>query len=214
MTDDVKARRRYESPRRREQADATRAEILRAGARLFETQGYAATTMGAVAAGAGVSLKTVYLAFETKSGIVRALWDVGLRGERDVAVADLDWYRRVLDEPDPARALRLNAANSRRVKERLGGLQWVIRTAAPLDEDIAALWRHIQTDFHANQRVVVESLAGRDALRPDLDVARAADILWALNHPDVWHLFVGERGWTPAEYERWFGDTAVAQLLR
>jgi hypothetical protein len=27
-------------------------------------------------------------------------------------------------------------------------------------------------------------------------------------------LLGGERGWTPAEYERWFGDTICKQLLR
>ena len=43
---------------------------------------------------------------------------------------------------------------------------------------------------------------------------RATDILWTLNHPDVWQLLVGERGWTPEQYEEWFGDTVCAQLLR
>jgi hypothetical protein len=59
----------------------------------------------------------------------------------------------------------------------------------------------------------MESLHAKRALRPDLDVARATDILWTLN-PDVWPLLVGERGWTPAQWERWFADTASAQLLR
>jgi hypothetical protein len=26
-------------------------------------------------------------------------------------------------------------------------------------------------------------------------------------------LLVGVRGWTPEQYEKWFGDTACAQLL-
>lgn len=42
---------------------------------------------------------------------------------------------------------------------------------------------------------------------------RAADLLWTLNHPDVWRLLVRERGWTPDEFEQWLGDTAIAQLL-
>ena len=70
MPEEVK--RRYESPRRRAQADATRRDIIAAAQRLFERQGYAATTMAAIAAEAGVALKTVYLAFETKSGVLRA----------------------------------------------------------------------------------------------------------------------------------------------
>ena len=48
MADKVK--RRYESPRRKAQADATKRDILAAAQRLFERQGYAATTMAAIAA--------------------------------------------------------------------------------------------------------------------------------------------------------------------
>ena len=51
-------------------------------------------------------------------------------------VGERDWYREVLEEPDPARQLRLNAHNSRVVKERAGALLEVIRGAAPTDPDI------------------------------------------------------------------------------
>ncbi len=44
-------------------------------------------------------------------------------------------------------------------------------------------------------------------------MTRATDILWTLNHPDLWHLLVGERGWSAEDYEEWFADTACAQLL-
>jgi hypothetical protein len=30
----------------------------------------------------------------------------------------------------------------------------------------------------------------------------------------VWLLLVGKRGWTPERWERWFADTACAQLLK
>jgi hypothetical protein len=87
------------------------------------------------------------------------------------------------------------------------------RRVAP-DPDLDALWRNIQSDFHENQGSIVKSLRKKKALRPGLDVARATDILWTLNHPDVWQLLVGERHWTPDDYEQWFADTACAQLLR
>jgi AcrR family transcriptional regulator len=213
--DPVKPKRRYDSPRRREQAAATRQAILESAQRLFEQQGYAGTTMAAIAAEAGVALKTVYVAFETKGGVLRALWHLLLRGDQaDVPVGQRDWYRQVLDEPDAARQLQLNAHNSRVVKERAGMLLDVFRGAAPTDPDIKALWERIQGEFYANQRVIVASLAAKRSLRPELDVERATDILWTLNHPDVWRLLVLQRGWTPDQYERWFGDTACAQLLR
>jgi AcrR family transcriptional regulator len=177
--------------------------------------GYAATTMAAIAAEAGVALKTVYVAFETKGGVVRSLWNLALRGdEGDTPVAERAWYRAVLDEPDPERQLRLNAANSRVGKLRLGAVLELIRTAAPTEPEIDALWERIQTEYHANQRAVVESVAAKGALRPEVDVDRAADIVWAVNNPDLWQLLVGRLGWTPEQYEQWCADTVCSQLLR
>jgi AcrR family transcriptional regulator len=215
MAEPVKSTRRYESPRRREQAAATRRQILEAAQRLFERQGYGATTMAAIAAEAGVALKTVYVAFETKSGVLRGLWNLLLRGdEGDAPVAERSWYRETLQEPDPERQLRLNARNSRVAKLRLGPVIEVIHAAAPADPDIEALWDRIQTEFHANQRAIVESLHEKNALHPELDVERATDILWTLNHPDLWQLLVGARGWSAEQYEQWFADVACSQLLR
>ena len=170
--------------------------------------------MAAIAAEAGVAVKTVYAAFETKGGMLRALWNLTLRGdEEEQPVAERSWYRAVLDEPDPERQLRRNAHNSRLGKDRLGGVAGVIRTAAPTDPEIELLWQRIQVEYRANQREVAASVGAKNALRPGLDVERAADILWTLNHPDVWQLLVRLRGWTADEYEQWCADTAVAQLL-
>ena len=215
MAAEVKPKRRYNSPRRQEQAAATRRAILAAAQRLLERDGYPATTMEAIAAEAGVALKTVYVAFETKSGMLRALWDLLLKDDQDdTSVAERPWYREVIEEPDPERQLRVNARNSRIVKLRIAGLLEVIRDAAPIDSDTAALWNLIQSDFYDNQRAITASLDQKHALRPDLDASRAADILWTLNHPNVWFLLVGERGWTPEQFEQWLADTSCAQLLR
>jgi AcrR family transcriptional regulator len=208
-------RRTYNSPRRQAQAEATRAAMLDAAIRLFAAHGYAATTMEGVASEAGVALKTVYTAFTTKRGLLRACWDLSLKGDTDDAgVAQREWYREVVDEPDPERQLRMNAGNARIVKTRIAPLLEVIRDAASLDEEIAALYALIESDFYENQKVIVASLDAKHALRSDLDVTRAADVLWTLNHPDVWRALVGKRGWTPEAWEQWFADAACAQLLR
>lgn len=214
MAEPVKSTRRYDSPRRRAQAAATRRDILQAAQHLFEQRGYASTTMDAIAAQAGVALKTVYVAFETKSGLLRALWNHLLRGGNDeVPVAQQQWYREIIEEPDADRQLRLAARNACRVKLRIAGVLEVIRSAAAVDRDIAALWRRIQIEFHANQRVIVESLDDKNALVPGLAIDRATDILWTLNHPNTWQLLVEERRWTPQQFEQWVADTACAQLL-
>jgi AcrR family transcriptional regulator len=214
MSDDGKPQRRYDSPRRRQQAAATREQILTAAQRLFERDGYAATSVAAVAREAGVSLKTVYVVFETKSGLLRALWHRLLRGDRDdTPVGQQPWFRRVIDEPDPRVQLRLNAHNSREVKQRAGALMEVIQGAAPGDDEIGRLWDRIQTEFHANQRAVVASLHEKGALREGVGVDAAADILWTLNHPSLYHLLVGRRGWSPGRYEQWLDNLLCSQLI-
>ena len=76
----------------------------------------------------GCALKTVYVVFTTKSGLLRALWDLLLKGDQaDAGVAERPWYRQVLDEPDPVRQLRSTRATRASVKERIAGVLKVIR---------------------------------------------------------------------------------------
>jgi AcrR family transcriptional regulator len=211
---DVKPKRRYDSKRRLEQAQGTRRAILAAAQTRFEERGYASTTVAEIAADAGVATKTVYLAFESKGGVLRALWNLLLRGEHDdQPIANQHWYRQMLEERDPERQLRLNARNSAQGKQRISSILEVIRSAAPTDGEIDELWQRIQSDYRENQRAIVAQLAKRKALSPRLDVDRAADILWTINHPNTWQLLVVERGWTPEQYEQWTGDAAVRELL-
>jgi AcrR family transcriptional regulator len=214
LTRDVKPKRRYESKRRLEQAQETRRAILAAAKQRFEEHGYAATTVAEIAADAGVANKTIYLAFESKGGVLRALWNLLLRGERDnQPVAEQAWYLQVLEEPDPERQLRLNARNSAHGKQRISSILEVIRSAASVDTEIDELWQRIQSDYRQNQRAIVEQLAKRKALSPAIDVERATDILWTINHPNTWQLLVVQRGWTPEQYEQWTGDAACRELL-
>jgi AcrR family transcriptional regulator len=212
--DGVKGARRYESPRRRAQAEATRAEILEAGRRLFAARGYAATTMSAIAREAGVALKTVYLAFETKSGLLRALWHLLLRGdEGDVPMTERPWFRAVLAEPDPAARMAMLARTGVEVKLRAAPLMEVIRTAAPSDPEIAALWARIEEQFRGLLGQAVAGMAEAGHLRPGLDDAAAADLLWTLHHPDVWRALVVVRGWAPERYEAWLTAATRRELL-
>jgi AcrR family transcriptional regulator len=207
-------RRTYNSPRRQQQAAATRQAILEAAEELFLRDGYQATTMEAIASVAGVALKTVYLPFTTKSGLLRALWDLRLKGrESDAPVVESEWFGDVMNEDDPVRKLQLNARGSREVKTRIGGIIRVIRGAAEIDSDCNVLWELIQSDFYDIQARIVKSLHRDGGLRPGLTVTKATDILWTLNHPDNWILLVGRRGWTPAAYEAWLAEASCAQLL-
>ena len=214
MADDVKSPRGYDSALRARRAADRRTALAEAARDLFVERGYPSTSVEAVAERAGVSLKTAYNAYGSKPGLLRAAWDLLLKGDVDsTPVAARAWYTAVLAEPDPRRQLVMAAEGARRVKTRIGPMLTAIRDAAPLDADVAALWELIQTDFWDNQRAIVESLADKHALRPGLDTDQATDLLWTLNHPEVWMLLVGRRGWSPAQWEGWFIRSSQEQLL-
>ena len=212
MPGDVKRRRPYESPHRREQAAATRAAILDAALRLFEERGYAATSVGAIAAEAGVALKTVHAVFGTKRGVLVALRERLVRGgDAPLPVAEQAWFRAMLAEPDPRRRIGRFAQGSTEIKRRAGPIVEIVRQAAPGDPEIGALWDRFMQDFHENQRLVAESLDRDGALACDVD--RATDLIWTINHPTVYDLLVRQRGWSPEDYERWLEQALTSQLL-
>jgi TetR/AcrR family transcriptional regulator, regulator of autoinduction and epiphytic fitness len=213
VASDVKGR-PYDSPRRRAQAAETRRAILDAARPLFEEGGYPSTPVPSIAAEAKVALKTVYLAFETKAGLLRAVWEARLGGEEEsIPVLERSWFREVTTEADPVRKLHLVAAQSRRVKTNSGALLEVIRTAAVSDPEIATLWSDIEAKLLRVQRAIVDQLDETKSLARGLTRREATDVMWTLNHPTVWHLLVRERRWSPTHYETWLHDAFCLHLL-
>jgi AcrR family transcriptional regulator len=213
MPDRVKPR-SYDSPLRRRQAAATRETILDAAQRRFEQDGYQAASMPTIAAEASVSPKTVHMAFQTKAGLLRAVWEARLAvDEATVPVFERRWFRDLVADPSAEGKLRRLAHQGRQVKGRSGDLMEVIRNAAAMDSHIAELWEDIESKLLNVQRAVIGQLETVGALRRDLSVELASDVLWTLNHPSVWHLLVRGRGWMPEQYEQWVGDTFCAELL-
>jgi hypothetical protein len=145
---------------------------------------------------------------------LHALWDERIGGDAEpVPVAERQWYRDLLAEPDPRRRLHRLAVQSGRVKQRAGALMEVIRNGAPTDPVVAELWRLIQAEFRDVLRPIAAGLAADGALLRGLTADAATDRLWTLNHPDVWHLLCVECGWTAGAYESWLVESFNAQLL-
>src|SRR5438045_1410290 len=84
----VKPPRRYDTTGRRDRADRAQAHILRVAEQLFLRDGYAATTVAAIAAAAGVSVETIYKTFRGKPGLIRSIQRSGLAGAGPVPAPD------------------------------------------------------------------------------------------------------------------------------
>ena len=95
MSEPVKSR-TYRSSVREEQARRTRLAILDAARLLFTEQGYAATTIAQIAAGAGVAVDTVYAAVGAKPVLARLLMETAISGtDQAVPAEQRDYVQRV-----------------------------------------------------------------------------------------------------------------------
>src|SRR5437773_2585694 len=112
MPEIVKDRRRYESRRRKEQAEQTRRDIVTAAVALFRERGYG-VPMLEIAREAGVVVETVYRIFGSKPGLFRAAVDALLAGgpsRAEIAVEERSAIRALIEEPDAHQKVALYAA--------------------------------------------------------------------------------------------------------
>jgi len=198
--------RRYSSPARRDQRNRTQLAILQAAEAVFKERGYGAATMQSVADSAGVSLPTVYLYFRSKPDLVRSL------AELVTSSADLS-VERVLAETDANRQLEIGAGILRTLHERSEVVADILRTASAADPKLSREWQRWQDRHLAAVRAVAQSLANRGALRRDLDVRSATDVLYTIGGPETFRQLVRERGWTAERYERWLVEAGQRLLL-
>jgi TetR/AcrR family transcriptional regulator, regulator of autoinduction and epiphytic fitness len=202
-------------PGRRElKAQATRRRILAAAEALFLRDGYAATTITAIAGAADVAVQTVYAVFGTKRAILAELLTVRTVGDDDsAALRDRGDWQAMERETDPRRQLAALAALATSIGDRIGGLYEVMAGAAGSDPEIAAMFRQRQQARYQDQRRVANALADNGALRAGLPAARAADVIWVIANPRTQHALIAERQWTAVEYEHWLADVLAVALL-
>ena len=212
--DKVKAGRRYDSSLRREQASQTRLRVLDSAQKLFAERGYAASTIEAIARAAQVAVDTVYAAFGSKRGVLKALLDVRVGGD-DAPIDLLDRPRpqAVRREPDQRRQIAAFAEDVSAIIERVRPVDDIIRGAAAVDADIAAFRTAVQEHRFGNMRQLVSWLVANGSLRDGLTEEEAAGIVWTMTSPEVHRLLRVSRGWTPERYSTWLRDSLTRILL-
>jgi AcrR family transcriptional regulator len=207
-------KRRYQSSLRSSQSRATKAAIVAAASRLFTERGYVATPFEAIAEAAGVGRATVFGYFPTKASLLKAAYEVALRGnDEPVALPDQPRSREIRADPDVHRFLAGYAEVISEMGARLAGLHEAVRAAATADPEVGPVWHRIQADRRMGAGNVVALAAAKAPLRPGLDLEAAADVIWILNDPGLFERLVRERGWSEAEFRRWLGAAFERELL-
>ncbi len=181
---------------------------------LFAERGYAATTIDAIAASAGVAVDTVYATFGTKKGIISAVIDLRVTGSgegSDVLVGEGPRAMRSVTD-QRAMIVGFSADIAARI-ERVRPIDDVMRSAAEVDPDIAELRARMQENRFSKLTTFVEWVAANGPLRDDMDADEATTIVWTLTGPDVNRLLRDVRGWSSQRYVEWLTTTLLRLLL-
>ncbi|MGW6496083.1 TetR/AcrR family transcriptional regulator [Nonomuraea angiospora] len=199
--------------KRAQKAKETRRRILGAALELFVQDGYGATNLQDVADKAGVAVQTIYFVFGNKRALLKELVDVTIAGDDEpVATMDRPWYVAALAAETAQDMLRAYVEGATSILERVAPIGRVLEAAAASDPEVAALWSHEVDPRYVVQQGAAKALVGKPGARAEVSVEEAADLLYGLLSPELYLLFVRERGWTRERWERWVGETLRAQL--
>jgi AcrR family transcriptional regulator len=210
----VKGKRTYDSSLRKQQARQTRMKILDAAQRLFAQRGYATSTVEAIASGAGVAVDTVYAIFGSKREVLKSLLDVRVGGDdAPIEVLDRPGPQAVRAERNQVRQLSEFARDVTGIIERVRQVDDIIRGAAAVDADVAALRARVQESRFQSMRKFVSWVAANGPLRGGLTQEDAAAIVWTLTSPEVHGLLRVARGWSKERYSTWLRESLTRILL-
>jgi hypothetical protein len=100
------------------------------------------------------------------------------------------------------------------VSGRVAAIYEVFRAAAGTDADVRALWDELRAERRGGAANFVRFITDLGPLRDGLDPRSAADIVWILNDPGLYHQLVLQQHWSPSKFCSWAAETMLAQLLR
>lgn len=209
----MSVKRSYESATREAQARETRRRILAAALELFVTNGYAASTIQALADRAGVAVQTVYAVFGNKRELLRQLIESTITGDDEpVPITERAEAKAVAAEPDARRRAERDAAFSRSITERVAPIVRIASEAAASDPELAAMMEMVKAARREEMIASARIVAGPDGLR--VSEKEAAATLYVLYSPQVADMLMGDYGWSPKRYEKWLARMILQTVVR
>ncbi|WP_280317388.1 TetR/AcrR family transcriptional regulator [Nocardia wallacei] len=194
-------------------ARQTRRRILDAAAELFIRDGYGATTLQAIADRAGVSVQSVYFVFGNKRTLLRELVRTTVTGDdENTTVREQQWFDDALAAGTAPDLLRAAVHEGRLILDRVAPIAKVVDTAIATDSEVKAALNQDGNSRYTNIHTVADALAGKPGFATGITTEAAADVLYCLLSPELYLLFVRDRGWSPERWEKWTYLTLCTRL--
>jgi AcrR family transcriptional regulator len=198
-------KRRYDGTSRRAAAAATRDRICAAAETLFVGDGYARTSIRAVAKAAAVAEATIYLTFPDKAALLDA---VIVRATRENPSEGFD-----VIAAGPAEEILPRLASSNAVlMARAGRLIALGESASFMDAELRPLRERAHGRLRAAFRVIADRLDDAGLLRAGAQ--ESADSLYAIASESTYLRMTDGAGLSTEQYARWLTDTLGAILLQ
>jgi TetR/AcrR family transcriptional regulator, regulator of cefoperazone and chloramphenicol sensitivity len=208
LSENGKGKRKYDSPTRRDQAEATRARIAEAARRIFVERGWAATRVRDVATAAGVSEASVFAIHGNKAGLAKALVDsIDLSADIPRLLEELKDA-----EGDPSRQMAAMVGMDRRLFESGSDLLTLMQEARRSNPDVAAAYLEGRSRGDESRRRMFTGWP-KNAFRRGVTPESARDTYAALCNVDVYRVLTEERGWEADRVEQWWHESLVRLLL-
>ncbi|NIK55229.1 TetR/AcrR family transcriptional regulator [Kribbella shirazensis] len=205
----AEVKRNYDATSRRERARQRRRDVVVAAQELFETDGFQATTISAIARRAGVSAESIYKGFGTKAALAKAVFDFVIAGDDEpVPLAERPEIQAIQDEPDVQRKLRLYVDGMIERQTRSARVQILIRDGRHSDDTLRETWQTLLDERLTGMTMFARHLLETGDLRPGITLDEVADVLWTYISVELYELLVLHRGWSPRRY----GDHVAAAI--
>jgi AcrR family transcriptional regulator len=186
----------------------TEERILAAARGLFLRDGYAATTLAAVADAARVGHRTVYVRFGTKAALIKRVVDVAVAGDtRPIDVVSRDWFQAALTAPSRAERVAAYASASAGLMARAGDLIAIAQQAEPVEPAIAAAARAGREGTRDAVRLFCTKLRDDGLLPAGSDLTWLAGTASLLSQAQTYLLGRDTLGWTSDQYQQWLAST-------
>jgi AcrR family transcriptional regulator len=203
------APRKYDQRLRAEAADETRRRILDAVARRLREAPAEPLSLDQVARLARVARSTIYLVFGSRAGLFDAftedLW-------QRTGIAELT---RAVATPDARAHLRAASLAACRMLAADRDIYRVLYSMSRLDaESVGRAVEKMDNERRGGMQHLANRLAEDGALRPDVSVEQATDLLWMLCSFDTFDLLYTDRGLSADDVADLVATTAERTICR
>jgi hypothetical protein len=121
------------------------------------------------------------------------------------------WFLDALAADTAEAQLRAHVRGTCDVLQRVAPIMDVLRAAGTHDPSLAGMWQQDSDPRLEVHAAAARGLVAKPGARTEVSVEHA-DLLFGLLSPELYLLFVRDRGWTPDRWEQWVYETLHAQL--